>query len=268
MENKSLFSAIVFALALVAGYFFYTDKITQLESDLQTTTQEYNNKLDALQTGQALQANQTNQALQANQASLVVEKSSKLSALESLNSQLIEAQTALKKSQDKLSLVTSKTYVLDDEITQMNDARDNVKTLNLEMNVTKSNLKTLEKSLQSAKKDLGLSTEKINYLENVFTAQNTQRVAKNIARIKSLKGTSSIIAVTGLVIPAIGVATLAAYTIEEIDNYCANIKDTIELENKVFGKIVSLDEAMQKSYHNQCVNSLKNKIKKGLSALK
>lgn len=101
----------------------------------------------------------------------------------------------------------------------------------------------------------------------MFENQNKNTVKQNITRIKELKETSSGIAVTGLIVPAIGVATLVSYTTEEIDNYCANIKNTIELENKVFGKAISLDKAMQKNYHSQCEVSLKDKIEKGLKKL-
>ena len=232
MENKSLFSAIVLAFALIAGYFFYSEKLETLEQEVASITQEYNHKLSALQpTG----------------------KTTKHSALEVLNNQLIKAQSALKISQEKLSLVTSKTSVLGDEMSQMSDARNQVKTL--------------EGSLQSVKQKLDISADKLSYLEQVFETQNKATVKQNIARIKELKETSSGIAVTGLIVPAIGVATLVSYTTEEIDNYCANIKSTIELENKVFGKAISLDKAMQTNYHNQCEVSLKDKIKQGLKKL-
>ncbi|MDG2395933.1 hypothetical protein [Candidatus Thioglobus sp.] len=236
MENKSLFSAIVLAFALISGYFFYTDKMTELELELQATTQEYNNKLSALQ------------------ATPVLEKIDNSSTLEALNNQLIKAQSALKISQEKLSLATSETSVLGDEMSQMSDARGKVKTLQGE--------------LQSTQQKLNLSADKLSYLESIFTTQNTQRVAKNITRIEVLKETSSGIAVTGLIVPAIGVATLVSYTTEEINNYCDNIKNTIELENKVFNKVVSLDGQMQQKYHNQCEVSLKDKLKKSLKKLK
>lgn len=235
MENKSLFSAIVLAFALIAGYFFYSEKLNTLEHEVAEITQEYNHKLEALQPVKS--ANNTTEN----------------SALETLNNQLIKAQSALKTSQKKLSLVTSKTSVLGDEISQIGDARDQVKTL--------------KGSLQSVEKKLNISAEKLSYLEQVFETQNKETVEQNIARIKELKETSSGIAVTGLIVPAIGVATLISYTTEEIDNYCANIKNTIELENQVFGKVISLDGTMQKSYHNQCEVSLKDKIKKGLKKL-
>ena len=236
MENKSLFSAIVLAFALIAGYFFYSEKLDTLEQETAEITQEYNQKLNAFQPTKTIK-NTTNNT-----------------ALEALNNQLIKAQSALKISQEKLSLVTSKTSVLGDEISQMGDARTQVKTL--------------KGSLQSVEKKLNISAEKLNYLQGVFETQNKTTVEQNIARIKELKETSSGIAITGLIVPAIGVATLISYTTEEIDNYCANIKNTIELENQVFGKIVSLDESMQKSFHNQCEISLKDKIKKGLKKLK
>ncbi|MCH9646229.1 MAG: hypothetical protein K0U08_06265 [Proteobacteria bacterium] len=232
MENKSLFSAIVLTFALIAGYFFYSEKLETLEQEVASITQEYNHKLSALQS---------------------TEKTTENSTLEALNNQLIKAQSALKISQEKLSLMTSKTSVLGNEISQMGDARNQVKAL--------------KGSLQSVKQKLNISADKLSYLEQVFETQNKTTVKQNMVRIKELKETSSGIAVTGLIVPAIGVATLVSYTTEEIDNYCANIKNTIELENKVFGKVISLDESMQRNYHNQCEVSLKDKIKKGLKKL-
>jgi hypothetical protein len=88
-----------------------------------------------------------------------------------------------------------------------------------------------------------------------------------MARIDELKETSTSIAVTGLIVPAIGVVTLISYTTEEINNYCANIKNTIDLEKKVFNKVVSLDTQMQDNYHQQCEVSLKDKVKKVLKKL-
>ena len=240
MENKSLFSAIVLTFALIASYFFYNEKIDTLEQESAELTQEYNQKLNAFQPAKTKNG--------------ITTKATTNSALEALNNQLIKAQSALKISQEKLSLVTSKTSVLGDEISQMGDARVQVKTL-------KGSLKLVEKRLD-------ISAEKLSYLQGVFETQNKTTVEQNIARIKELKETSSGIAITGLIVPAIGVATLVAYTTEEINNYCANIKNTIELENQVFGKIVSLDKSMQNSYHNQCEVSLKDKIKKGLEKLK
>ncbi|MDB2590321.1 hypothetical protein N9345_05625 [Candidatus Thioglobus sp.] len=235
MENKSLFSAIVLAFALIAGYFFYSEKLETLEQETAEITKEYNQKLNALQPTKTDTDTSDN------------------AVLESLNNQLIKAQSALKISQEKLSLVTSKTSVLGNEISQISDARIQVKTL--------------KGSLKSVEKKLGISTEKLSFLQGVFETQNKTTVEKNIARIEELKETSSGIAITGLIVPVIGVATLVSYTTEEINNYCANIKNTIELENQVFGKIVSLDKGMQKSYHNQCEVSLKDKIKKGLKKL-
>ncbi len=235
MENKSLFASIVLTLALVAAYVFYTDKISNLEIELQATTQEYNKKLTALQ-------------------STPTNKASTPSALESLNNQLIKTQSDLKLAQQKLTLASSKTSVLGNEMAQMNDARGKVDVL--------------KNSLQSTQNKLAISTEKVHYLENIFETQNKDTIINNINRIKELKETSSGIAVTGLIVPAIGVATLVSYTTEEINNYCANIQNIMALENKVFGKMVSLDTQMQKNYHNQCEVSLKDKIKKSLKKLK
>lgn len=232
MENKSLFSAIILAFTLIAGAIFYIDKTTNLEQEVKSITQEYNLKLKALQSG----------GIQKQTSA-----SNSLSALESLNNQLIIAQSALKKSQAKLSLTISKTSVLTNEIMQMDNAR--------------SEVKNLRNSLKSAQKKLNISAEKISYLEGIFKSQNKATIIQNIARIKDLKKTSGSIAITGLIVPAIGVATLISYTTEEINNYCTNIKNTMSLENKIFGKIVSLDTDMQKDYHYQCEISLKDRIK-------
>lgn len=237
MENKSLFSTIVLAFALIATYTFYNNKVVELEQDVSEITQEYNLKLSAL----------TSDAQKD-------KKESNVSALEDLNNQLIKARSALKISEQKLSLVASKTHVLDNEITQMSDARDEVKTL--------------QGSLQSTQKKLTLSADKVQYLEQIFETQNKSTIVNNITRIKELKETTSGIAITGLIVPAIGVATLVSYTTEEINNYCNNIQNIMSLENKVFGKIVSLDSQMQSSYHNQCEVSFKDKVKKGLKKLK
>jgi peptidyl-tRNA hydrolase len=237
MENKSLFSAIVLAFTLIATYTFYNNKVVELEQDVSEITQEYNLKLSAL-TGDSQKD----------------KKESKVSALEDLNNQLIKARSALKISEEKLSLVASKTHVLGNEISQMSDARDKVKTL--------------QGSLQSTQKKLTLSADKVQYLEQIFETQNKSTIVNNIARIKELKETTSGIAITGLIVPAIGVATLVSYTTEEINNYCNNIQNIMSLENKVFGKIVSLDSQMQSNYHNQCEVSFKDRIKQGLKKLK
>jgi len=120
MENKSLFSAIVLAFALIAGYFFYSEKLDTLEQEVEGITQEYNQKISALQPIESSNDTSNN------------------SALEALNDQLIKAQSALKISQDKLSLATSKTSVLGDEMSQMDDARNQVKSL-------KGSLQSVEK---------------------------------------------------------------------------------------------------------------------------
>ena len=237
MENKSLFSSIVLALALVSGFFFYDKQISELEQEITTITQEYNHKLESIQ----FNGKKTN-------------PTTDISALEDLNNQLISARSALKKAQDKLSLANSKTSVLGDEISQITDSR--------------SKVNTLKDSLHSAQEKLQLSDEKLTYLKGVFKKQNKVVVGENITRIEALKETSTSIAITGLIVPAVGVATLIAYTTEEIQNYCNNIKNTMDLETKVFGKVISLDATMQKNYYNQCIVSLKDKLKKNLEKIK
>ena len=236
MENKSLFGSIVLAITLVAGFFFYDNQVSELEKEVSTITQEYNTKISALT------------------PSAKSEIKEDLSALESLNTQLIDTRSKLEATRKELSLANSKTSVLVDEIKQMTDARDKIKSL--------------KTSLASTQEKLELSSEKVDFLQKIFKKQNTELAAKNISRIATLKETSTGIAVTGLVVPAIGAATLVSYTVEEIKNYCANVQNIMTLEEKVFGKIVSLDSQMQKNYHNQCEVSLKDKIKKGLKKLK
>ena len=235
MENKSLFAAISLTIVLVAGFFFYNNQINQLENEITDITTEYNSKINATQ------------------SIAETEDNTQTSILEDLNNQLIDARSALQEAQQKLTLATSKSSVLNDEMSQMHDARGEVDTL--------------KGSLQATKKELVVSGEKLEYLEGLFESQNKATVNKNMARIDELKETSTGIAVTGLVVPAIGVATLVSYTTQEIDNYCANIKSTMDLEKKVFNKVVSLDAKMQESYHQKCEVSLKDKVKKGLKDL-
>ncbi len=235
MENKSLFAAILLAITLVAGFFFYNNQVAQLENEITSITAEYNEKINAAQSVSETKDN------------------TQTSTLEDLNNQLIDARSALQAAQQKLTLATSKSSVLNDEMSQMHDARGEVNTL--------------KSSLQDKQKELVVSTEKLDYLQSVFQNQNKAVISKNMARIDELKETSTGIAVTGLVVPAIGVATLVSYTTQEIDNYCANIKNTMDLEKKVFNKVVSLDAQMQNNYHQQCEVSLKDKVKKGLKKL-
>ena len=242
MENKSLFAAISLTIVLISGFFFYNNQVSQLENEITSITTEYNSKINAVQPVASTENNVDT------------------SILEDLNNQLIDTRSALQAVQKKLTLATSKSSVLNDEMVQIHDARVEVKTL-------KGSLQHTKNSLQTTQEELNTSDKKINYLEGLFKSQNKATVAKNIARIHELKDTSTGIAVTGLIVPVIGVATLISYTTQEIDNYCANIKNTIDLEKKVFNKVVSLDAQMQENYHQQCEVSLKDKVKKGLKKL-
>ena len=242
MENKSLFAAISLTIVLISGFFFYNNQVSQLENEITSITTEYNTKINATQ------------------SIVSTENNTDTSIYEDLNNQLIDARSALQAAQKKLTLATSKSSVLNDEMVQIHDARVEVKTL-------EGSLKNTQNSLQTTQYELKISDTKLDYLEDLFKSQNKQTVTKNIARIHELKDTSTGIVVTGLIVPAIGVATLISYTTQEIDNYCANIKNTIDLEKKVFNKVVSLDAQMQENYHQQCEVSLKDKIKKGLKKL-
>jgi len=242
MENKSLFAAISLTIVLISGFFFYNNQVSQLENEITSITTEYNSKINATQ------------------SVVKTENNTDTSIYEDLNNQLIDARSALQAAQKKLTLSTSKSSVLNDEMIQIHDARGEVKVL-------KGSLKSTQTSLQTTQYELKISDTKLDYLEDLFKSQNKQSVTKNIARIHELKDTSTGIAITGLIVPAIGVATLISYTTQEIDNYCANIKNTIDLEKKVLNKVVSLDAQMQENYHQQCEVSLKDKIKKGLKKL-
>ena len=216
-------------------FFFYNGQINELKQEVTSITTEYNTKISAVQ------------------SNTETKNSTNTSVLEDLNDQLVAARSALQETQKKLVLATGKSSVLDSEISQIHDARGEVKSL--------------KGSLENTQQKLQISGEKIDYLKGIFETQNKTTVVKNMARIDELKETSTGIAVTGLIVPAIGVATLISYTTEEINNYCANIKNTIDLEEKVFNKVVSLDAQMQDNYHQQCEVSLKDKVKKGLKKL-
>jgi hypothetical protein len=242
MENKSLFAAISLTIVLISGFFFYNNQVNQLENEITSITTEYNSKINAVQPVASTENNVDT------------------SILEDLNNQLIDARSALQTAQKKLTLATSKSSVLNDEMVQIHDARGEVDKLKGSLEVTQGSLKT-------TKKELVVSGEKLEHLHNIFKEQNATQVTNNLTRIATLKETSTGIAVTGLIVPAIGVATLISYTTEEIDNYCANIKNTMDLEKKVFNKVVSLDAQTQDNYHQQCEVSLKDKVKKGLKKL-
>jgi hypothetical protein len=242
MENKSLFAAISLTIVLISGFFFYNNQVNQLENEITSITTEYNSKINAVQPVASTENNVDT------------------SILEDLNNQLIDTRSALQAAQQKLTLATSKSSVLNDEISQIHDARG-------EVDVLKGSLEVTQGSLKTTKKELVVSGEKLEHLHNIFKEQNATQVTNNLTRIATLKETSTGIAVTGLIVPAIGVATLISYTTEEIDNYCANIKNTMDLEKKVFNKVVSLDAQTQDNYHQQCEVSLKDKVKKGLKKL-
>ncbi|BAF61499.1 hypothetical protein [Candidatus Vesicomyidisocius calyptogenae] len=217
MENKSLFSSIALIITLIIGYFIHNNQVIQLNNKISNLKQEYNVKQIA-------------------KFPVTIRNSD---TLENLNKQLIKTHSELKKAQDKLSLETSKGHVLNDEILQINNAR-------IEIIDLKYLLTSIQKKLQT-------SDEKLKYLEGIFEEQNKNIITKNIAHIKKLKEASTSIVVTGLIVPAIGIATLISYTSEEIQNYCNNIKNTMNLEYKVFGKVISLNKNMRINYLQQCL---------------
>ena len=235
METKSPFIAVLLAITLIAGYFFYDDKITNLKAEIGAITNEYNEKLDEVKTDSDSVINKSEEIVAGN-----------ASVLEDLNNQLIKVRSELQKTQEKLSLTTGKTTVLGDEMSQMHDARGKVKEL--------------DASLKGAKEALNLSSKELTKLRDIFEIQNKINIQNNIDRIYKLEDSAKSIAVTGLIVPAIGVATLIGYANEEIKNYCGNIQNTINLEKKVLGKVVSINDEIDKLYQARC--SSKEEIKK------
>ncbi len=246
MENKSLFTSITLVVVIVVGYFLHNEQVDKLQAEIDIITAEYNAKLNSIQADTKLDSIQADNK---NAKTKIIDKptvnNANISALEDLNNQLISAHSEIKSMQKKLSLATSKSGVLTNEISQMNDSKNEVKLL------TKS-LKSAEQKLTTTQQELSLSDDKVKYLQGIFETKNKETIVKNIARIKTLKEASSGIAVTGIIAPVIGLVTLVAYATEEIDNYCVNIKNTINLEKDIFGKVVSLDPQMQKDFHYQC----------------
>ncbi len=221
MENKSPFIATVLAIALILGYFFYDDKVSNL-------------KIEINQAKTGVDTNTKESKLRE------VIKVDNTSALEDLNNQLIKVRSELQKTQEKLSLATGKTSVLGDEMSQMHDARGKVKLLST--------------SLEDTEKALNFSDKKLNQLKNIFEKQNKDNIQNNLQRIYDLEDSAKSIAITGLIIPAVGVATLIAYTNKETRNYCKNIQNTINLEKKIFGKTVSINNEMKQLYQTRCID--------------
>jgi len=228
MENKSPFIAVVLVITLIAGYFFYNKKVTNLESEISSITSEIIEvKADIIAVTEENKLNE-------------VVKIDNTSALEDLNDQLIKVRSELQITQEKLSLATGKTSVLGDEMSQMHDARGKVKSLN--------------SSLDGAEQALNLSDKKLIQLKNIFEKQNKANIQNNLQRIYDLDDTTKGIAVTGLILPVVGIATLFAYKNKETKNYCKNIQNTIDLEKKVFGRTVSINDEMKQLYQTQCID--------------
>ncbi len=255
MNNKSLFISITLAFALMFGFFLHNQQITQLEQKIDTITSEYNAEIETTQF-----STQTNDR--------VVDNSNpNILTLDELNNQLIIARSALQVAQQKSSLASSKSTVLTDEISQIKDSRGQVKSLKTsleksqqKLQVADNNLKdsnqklqVSDKKLQVSDKKLQVSSQELGYLQRVFESQNKNIASNNIARITELQKSAVGIGIGGLLIPVVGAAMLVNYTVQEVNNYCANIKNIIDLEEKVFKKVVSLDTKMQQAYHQKCV---------------
>jgi len=115
-------------------------------------------------------------------------------------------------------------------------------------------VKSLNESLEGAEIALNLSDKKLTQLKNIFEEQNKTNIQNNLQRIYDLDDSVKGIAVTGLIVPIIGVATLIAYSNKETENYCKNIQNTISLEKKVFGKTVSINDEMKQLHQTRCID--------------
>lgn len=230
MNNKSLFVSIILSLALMFGFFFHKQEIRQFKQKINAITNNYNAEINA-----------TNRNTKTDNYT----DNTNALMLENLNNQLITVNSALKKAQQKSSLQSSKSSVLTNEISQIKDTRNKVKSL-------KTSLKKSTQKLRVFDEKLKISDKKLDYLQRVFESQNKKIADHNLQRITQLQDYAAGIGISGLLMPLVGVAMLTSYTIKEIDNYCANIKNIINLEEQVFKKVVSLDAKMQQDYRQKC----------------
>ncbi len=239
MENKSLFAAMTLSVALVATVIFYQQTTTQLKTKIK--------HLNAASVPKDIVLEPCPEVKSTDNIKVSTVPTPQFSTLDEINNQLINTRTLLKQTQQKLLLATSKSQVLEDEMAQMRDVRPKIKTL--------------QNSLKSTQQKLKQANKKMHHFTKMLKSQNKTIAGKNIVRIQELKKTSTGIAVGGLLVPAVGLTILAAHTIEEINNYCANIKNIITTEKKLFGKTISLDKKMLDNYRQQCSVSLKKEPK-------
>ncbi len=252
MNNKLLFTSITLVLALIVGFFAHNQQVAQLEQKIDVIINEYDAEIKAVH----LNANANNNIVDGN-------INPNISTLENLNNQLIKARSDLQIAQQKLLLSNAKSSVLTDEVSQIKDTRGKVKLLKAslkksekKLQVSDQKLKISNQKLKTSDQKLKTSDQKLGYLQRVFRAQNKDIVNNNISRITELQGSAAGIGVAGLLIPVAGVAMLTTYTVKEVNNYCANIKNIIDLDKKVFKKVVSLDAQMQDNYHQKCIVGL------------
>lgn len=218
----TLLSVIIILLVV-----FFNDKITTLQNENTLTIQKYQkNKSD----------DKITPAL----------KSINHKELESLNSQLIEAKNKIQKLEQKTNLNQAKKTVLKDEMQQNKQSKQTITSLKQTIDKNKIALDDVISSTDYKK------MQKLESIVKVFKKKNKQIIQNNIKRITTLKEASGGILITGAIVPIIGAVTLIGYATQEIGNYCQNIKDNIDLEKKLFGKVTSLDEEIKRKYYNQC----------------
>lgn len=258
MQTKSTFIIVLLVIALIGGYVYFNGKLSEQKG--------------------AQRANIPTQDTSSDE-----QNTANIAILEDLNNQLITAQNRIKELEKKTVIAKATPKVLDDEIAQNQRNKAQIKLLQNQLKDAESDLQAkidefrqiqielasknppkpddiaaiknaptvVSKTKQVSAADRAKVQELTSLIE-VFQEQNKSLIQKNIGRISTLKSTSSGIAISAAIIPAVGIATLISFTIEEIKNYCQSIQDAIDLEKNIFSKTISLDPQTYANYHRQC----------------
>ena len=223
MIQKANIASAVLIIALISSFYFFQNKIDELESQLSST------QIEAVE----------------NENNIASDTSNIASQLDDLNNQLITARGELYHVQQKLILSASKTVVLDDKLKQANDNIEAIQPI-------KQELKDTKKALELSEFELQASNKKHSQLANSFITQNEVMINRSLDRIKLLSQTSSGAAMTASAVPFVGVAALIVYTRDQTKKSCAEIKYVIENEQQIFGNTTSLTPNMLDEYESQC----------------
>jgi hypothetical protein len=165
--------------------------------------------------------------------------------LDDINNQLIASRGELQNLQQKLILSTSKAQVLAHEVAQIEDARP-------ELNAVQSMHENTQEELATKGKAAQVSQEKYDNLAAALVEQNLKVAVRNSNRISHLKETTTTFSLITSVAPVISVATLINMTMEEINNYCEDIEQIIELEELVFGEVRSVTGVLLEAFKSEC----------------